>query len=357
MKNKATQGQATSGTSSPNDFSSESTAILPIAQILEQAKIEQQQPATNQPSHSLGTSPPAAAPIAQRTQPPAAAAAERDRVATQKLEAVNKTVTREVVVIFSAKGGAGATTVAVNLAHKLASNSKETVCLLDLNFQLGDDLAALAVQPKLTIAQAIRSLDQGSGFAINSLARHASGLYVLSQVGNIDDTDALQPEAVARVLAYLRNQCHHVIIDGVNDFNDHALAALDIADKIILICVQEVLAVRRCRWIVGILRKIGFESGDIVVLFNRFQARSEIGYATLQRLFDPSPVVALPDEADIALRALNRGIPLASLNANNSLVRNIARLAEKNNYTASEEVVGATALGKAPPWWKRWFVS
>ena len=52
-----------------------------------------------------------------------------------------------VVAICGAQGGAGATSIAVNLAIELADTAKATVALLDLHLQDGEAAVMLGVRP------------------------------------------------------------------------------------------------------------------------------------------------------------------------------------------------------------------
>ncbi len=66
----------------------------------------------------------------------------------------------QVIVFFSCKGGSGATALSANVAHYCASQKKKTV-LVDLDLQLGDALAAMSLQPAMTIAKAMEETQRG----------------------------------------------------------------------------------------------------------------------------------------------------------------------------------------------------
>src|SRR5262245_4731602 len=52
----------------------------------------------------------------------------------------------QVLVVFGCRGGAGSTTIAVNVAASMARAGKN-VCLVDLDLQLGDVATALDLDP------------------------------------------------------------------------------------------------------------------------------------------------------------------------------------------------------------------
>ena len=232
----------------------------------------------------------------------------------------------QLVVFFSCKGGCGSTLLSVNASHHYVRERGAT-CLVDLDLQMGDALAAVALQPRLTIAQAVMQQQRKERLDANAFARHASGLCILSQVGFIDDLDGITSESIGQLAETLRQSFDMVVVDGIRDFSDNSLAIFDVADAIALVTLQDVLAIRRTRWAFGILRKIGFDPKDLTIIVNNFNPDGDIAYLTLKKLFAPARIMAIPADAVHATQSLNRGIPLQQLNATASLTRNVGRMA------------------------------
>lgn len=231
-----------------------------------------------------------------------------------------------VMVFFSCKGGSGATAMAGNAAHYYAKRGYKT-CLVDLDLQLGDALAALALQPRTTMAQAMAIAQRGEQVQASVLPQHASGVSVLSQVGSLEDLDRINAENVAALIEGLRSTFDIIVVDGVRDFSDNVLAVLDIADQIAIVAVQEVLAIRRARWAFGILRKIGFDPQDVSVVMNRYSPEADILKAALQQVFEPASIVSIGRDENLVLTSLNRGIALQDLNASHLLTRELGTMA------------------------------
>ena len=243
----------------------------------------------------------------------------------------------------------GATALSTNVAHYYATEKKRTV-LVDLDLQLGDALAAMSLQPAMTIAKAMEEAQRGTSVSILPLPRHATGVSVLSQVGSLDDLDKISSEGISRFVEGLRTSFDTIVVDGVRDFSDNVLAVLDMADKIAIVTVQEVLAIKRARWAFGILRKIGFDGRDITVVVNRYVNDEMIPFATLKKMFDPAPVAVVPADGALVLQSLNRGTPLQELSPQNTVTRNIVRLAKNLLGEQVEEDAEATVVAKASFW-------
>jgi MinD-like ATPase involved in chromosome partitioning or flagellar assembly len=235
-------------------------------------------------------------------------------------------VRNQVIVFFSCKGGSGATALSVNAAHTYARD-KLSCCLVDMDLQLGDALAALALKPKVTLAQAAVGAAAGDRIERERLPQHHSGVAVLSQVGSLDVLDTVSSENMATLVEDLRETFDVIVLDGVREFSDNVLAVLDVADKICIVTVQEVLSIRRARWSFNILRKIGFDPKDITIVLNRFDVRSEVPVASVRAMFEPATTLTVAADPLPVLQSLNRGVPLQDASPNKPVTRQMSRLA------------------------------
>ena len=120
------------------------------------------------------------------------------------------------VLTFSrATGGAGATTLAVNVAHALARSQRQAkVCLIDLDLQFGAAALQLDLDPTtgvFDIAQARQSFDPA--LFLSSLLEHRSGLRVLPSPSAPISLEALEPAVVNALLELARVEFDYVIVD------------------------------------------------------------------------------------------------------------------------------------------------
>ena len=316
----------------------EKTSVMPLAEIWRAAEAQQK--------NQVAVAKPQA--TSQPSEPLSAWAVEANTITPAGGTSV---MPSQVVVVFACKGGSGSTALSVNIAHDYAHQHFKT-CLVDLDLQLGDGLAALALQPRLSLAQALAFVKKGETLNPTLFPAHASGVYVISQVGSIDDLDQINAEGIAALIESLRKTFDAVVIDGVRDFSDNVLAVLDVTDKIVLVTVQEVLAIRRARWAFKILRKIGFDPHDMTVVANGFDAESEISFMTLKRIFEPSHVMTVPKYPSLVLQALNRGVPFLDLNPTHTLTRHVGLLAQYLRGELSLEKANSTLVYQKS-WWSR----
>src|ERR1035438_8162812 len=169
---------------------------------------------------------------------------ERPTTTTDLLEAfVRLTATRrkpgretsrgKVFTIVNAKGGSGATTVAVNLALALQSIHHSTA-LVDLA-PLGHCALHLNLKPAFTISDAITNLHRLDSSLLDSfMARHDRGLQVLAGAGT---PIAIEPAAsdFARLFDMIGGMFHYVVVDASSRLDSVTRLVGNLSGKILLI--------------------------------------------------------------------------------------------------------------------------
>lgn len=292
-----------------------------------------------------------ARPKTKLTQPALAAAPQ----AVALKNPARQRVANGCIVVFSCKGGSGATMLSLNTAF-FGAKQGHTACIVDLDLQMGDALAALGLSPRYNIAQASSALADHVPLTKKLLPTHDSGVAVLSQVGTLDDMDKITPESMAALVLAVRQTFDVAIIDGVRDFSDNVLAVLDVAEKISIVTVQEVLAVRRARWAFSILRRIGFDPQDITIVLNRYSPQGDISLASIQTMFDPALVITVPQDTSSVTQSLNRGVPLLDGRGQTSVFQAVGQVCANAIYDDVPVDQGTSEGAPASkPLWQRIF--
>lgn len=219
----------------------------------------------------------------------------------------------KITVMFGCRGGAGATTLAVNVGASLARAGK-SVCILDMDLQLGDVFVALDLEANTSVAALAREAATIDGPALRRrLQRHDSGLYALSQTGRLEDVDPQLPERMPSLLTTLRNHFEVVIVDGVRDFDDYALAALDLADQIAMVLTQDVAAIRRASRVTRIFRQLGYSDRKLQLVLNRFTVKAPIREDEVERALGAPITARVRNDYRRMTDALNDGAVLCDV--------------------------------------------
>jgi pilus assembly protein CpaE len=232
-----------------------------------------------------------------------------------------------VVAVFSPKGGVGKTTLAANLACALGARRSGPVALVDLDLQFGDLATLLNVEPKATLYDAVR-LPVRTHEALMRLLTPVPRTAVALLAAPADPLQAeeIAPEPVLETIRHLGEQAAAVVVDTAVDYTDVNVAALDLADRVLLVVTPDVVTVRSCRRALGLFEEgFGYPPEKIQVVLNRDGsgiARREVEWA-LGRSVD----YGVPSDGTWPVRAANEGLPLWLLKPESRVVRSVAAMA------------------------------
>ena len=151
----------------------------------------------------------------------------------------------KVVAFVGARGGVGATTLAINLAWYLANQQKRRILLLDLDLQNGDCALALNLRPTPGLREALANpMRIDNVFLERAMAVHSERLYVLSAEESLRSNVEFLAEAVEALVGALRRQFHYIIVDVPRLPGGPYWRSLDMADIRVIVADQTLRSVR-----------------------------------------------------------------------------------------------------------------
>src|SRR5262249_22639976 len=118
------------------------------------------------------------------------------------------------IAVIGAGGGAGATTVAVNLVVELASVIKDRCALVDMDLLFGDAACALDVTPEHSIADVCHdSSAMDSSVVARAVHELPYDVSVLARPDIPRDYAEITPDAIERLFAATAQLFPYVVID------------------------------------------------------------------------------------------------------------------------------------------------
>jgi len=224
-----------------------------------------------------------------------------------------------VMAFLGAKGGCGATSVAVNLAATLCApqgGKQRSVILLDLDTPGGDVAAMLKMKPSYTLADVASNLHRLDTDLLNSMAmRHESGLMCLSISGEGTVHARLTPNELGGIVAFLRDHFDDVVVAG-GSMDDTQMAALNLAHMVHLVTTLDFLSLRRAHGIITRLREFGVHGDAMRVVVNKVDKGSDLTTRDARQALDSPVVWSIPEDSRTAARAVNEGIIYAATGKN-----------------------------------------
>jgi pilus assembly protein CpaE len=242
----------------------------------------------------------------------------------------------QIVAMFPAKGGLGATTLATNLAGALQEGGRKVV-VVDLDVQLGDVLVFLDSASRYTIADVLQNVKRLDHELLHSsLCRHASGIYVLSQSDHLEDADKVEPSQIAPLLTFLARHFDYVVCDGLRGFDEIALATLDAAHHVLLMVTQDVPAVKNAQRCLDVMRRLGYGDDKVHLVVNRHQ-KSDIDLQSIADNLGVPVQASVANDFSTVSKAINRGMLIRELAPRARLVEDILRLARLYGVAPAKE--------------------
>jgi len=178
----------------------------------------------------------------------------------------------EVVTLWGSKGGAGTTFLAVNLAAELSPVHR--VCVVDLDFSMGDVAAFLDIQPTQTMSDVVRNLGRlDERMLSGSVVVHPSKVHALAQPTNLEQREEVKGDAVMRVLTTVARSYQYCIVDCGSRLDDAALTAATVSDRLILVATPDVPGIKNTWRRLQLLEGLGIEKDRVHVVVNRWDRR------------------------------------------------------------------------------------
>jgi pilus assembly protein CpaE len=235
----------------------------------------------------------------------------------------------KIVVVYSPKGGAGCTTLAVNLALTL-HNDDTPVALVDGNLQFGDVAVFVNEQGKNTIIDlAPRAEELDPEIVEEVMVKHsASGLHILAAPSRPEYAEKVSSGQFTKVLEYLRQLYAYVVVDTSSYLTDITLSAVDISDLIVLVTTQDIPSIKNCRLFLDLLQTMGIDRERILFVMNRFDKRINITPERVTENLKQEIASVIPLDEQVVTKAVNRGVPFVLDNKNQPATRGIFSLAE-----------------------------
>ena len=235
----------------------------------------------------------------------------------------------KIIVVYCPKGGAGTTTLAVNLAVTL-HNEETPVALVDGNLQFGAVAVFLNEQVRTSILDlASRGDELDKDLVQEVLIDHAaSGVKVLAAPNRPEYAENVTGEQFSKVLKFMRTQFPYIVVDASSTLTDVVLAAMDISDLVILITTQEIPAIKNARLYLDLAEVLNIRRKRILFVMNRYDKRIGITPEKISENFKQEIATVIPFEDRTVLLSVNKGIPLMLGDRSRPIAKNFLALAE-----------------------------
>lgn len=234
-----------------------------------------------------------------------------------------------VTAVLGARGGAGATTFAINLASSLARLGSPTT-LLDLDLAQGHIALYLSQKHEKGLNHVLTSPESKwpQSIAAEISAYNDDLNLLLCHVKIEDDPLPLEPEQVQNLLQPLIEPEHNLVIDCGHQLTAVVESALAQADQIIVCLRPERVALANARQLLKHLQTIASEKTQVRAIIFDFTGQMNIPQPSLEKFLNHPLLAILPLSPAEMNQAVNKSIPFVQMNPHakaSILIRQIAQ--------------------------------
>jgi pilus assembly protein CpaE len=233
----------------------------------------------------------------------------------------------QVITVFGAKGGLGKTTIACNLAVKLAE-SKKKVILIDLDLQFGDIHIFLDIDPKETISELVQESFSANIDSVRSfMTVHSSGVHVLCAPKSPEYAEMVSAEKIQALLSLLRSYYDYVVIDTPPFFTEVTMTAIESSSTILFVTGLDISILKNSKLSLFLLESLQ-QSDKVRLIVNRAVDMSSITVNDVKGILGYPIWAKLPSDYKVAVTALNRGVPFVISDPASKLGQSISAVAD-----------------------------
>lgn len=232
---------------------------------------------------------------------------------------------------LGAKGGVGATTLAVNVGAVFCT--KEPTIVTDFRLGQGSLGLALGLGRSAGMANLLSKAtnDINVRAVENELATHSSGLkLLLSSIKPREMQINLVPDTAALILKHLRSLARNVIVDlGCGLSRQNARLVKDI-DQLVIVVEPSRVPLNMGRELIKELETMGLGHGRTsVVIVNRAVSSLQIPWQEAEQILGHEMLAIISPAAELAFQASEAGTPMVSFQPTSMFASQISKLSEQ----------------------------
>ncbi|UGY13394.1 AAA family ATPase [Bradyrhizobium septentrionale] len=214
-----------------------------------------------------------------------------------------------VISICGAQGGAGATSIAINLALQLAEATKAKVALLDLHLQNGETAVMLGVQPGPGLRTALENPMRADTLFLERAAIDVNErVCLISAAEDLDAQLNITEAGVRHVLGLLRQRFNYIVVDIPVPFGPSMHPVLTLSRHVLVLLEAEVTGLRNAHALRNAVTNIAGKD-RVFTLLNRANRPGGLPRATIVKALGAEPDMVIPDLGKGMTQAVNLGIP------------------------------------------------
>jgi pilus assembly protein CpaE len=245
------------------------------------------------------------------------------------------------VAVVGAKGGAGASVLAHNLAHALGERMESNTVLVDFDLPFGAAGLNFNQDPLQGVANALSDPERLDAVLLDRMmVRCSDHLRLFAAPSNLDDDYDISAPAYAEVTRKVKAAAPFVVLDLPHLWSGWMRQTLLGSDEAIVVATPDLASLRNAKNLIELLTQGRPNDGPPRLVLNQVgvPGRPEISAKDFAEAVGLEPALVLPFEPKLYGQAANNGQMIGEVNAKAKAAEAIAGLARA---IARREAAGA----------------
>ena len=255
---------------------------------------------------------------------------QNQRLKSLLRQTTSATQSGKVISVFSSKGGAGKTTIAVNLAVTLAQRKNASIGILDANLQFGDVALYLDLAPRATISDAIVEADSLDENNLDTyMTPYNDRLSLMAAPTRPEQAGDITGGQVCAVLAQMKKKYEYVVVDTSSDFNDITLSVLDNSDVIVVLAGVDLPTIKNMKLCLEIMQSLDYGADKVRVVLNRANSTGGLSVREIEHSLNLKFCATVPSDGKTVMTSINKGVPFVISHSQTPVAQNVFLLAQQ----------------------------
>ena len=254
-----------------------------------------------------------------------------------------------MIVVHGLSGGAGSTTMAVNLAWELANIKSDTppkVCLLDFDLQYGSVSTYLDLPRREAVYEMLTETENLDDEVFgHALLDFEEKMQVLTAPADMLPLDLVTPDDIQRVIDLARTHFDYVVVDMPSTLVQWSETVLQAAHVYFVLLELDMRSAQNALRMKRALQSEDLPFNKLRFALNRAPKFTDLsGKSRVKRMGESLGIsidLQLPDGGKAVTQGADHGIPLAKSASKNPLRKEIAKLAQSLHELGSSEAAAA----------------
>ena len=234
-----------------------------------------------------------------------------------------------IVAVYAVKGGAGRTTIAVNLAAAIGDKHRGECVLLDLGLPYNHAALVANLVPTGCLALSDRANPSEFESGLLGMAlHHPTGMVVVPSALKVEQSELITPRLVDRAIDVLEEAFDYIIVDLGVAMSEVTLGVLERADRVLVMVTPELPTLKDTADLMQIFENVlKIPSGRVSLILNHTRPPTMVTRADAERVVKREMYMEIGYDGARFDRAAVTGAVLVSAEPASAAAKSVIRLA------------------------------